>query len=74
MKCPDCGADLDSVIIEVFSTKPFEVDHERKQLIPRPNHDWDTDEYACHCPHCDSLNVDSMLTEYDLQDGMRSLV
>jgi hypothetical protein len=74
MKCPDCGAELSTVILEVFSSKAFDVDHEQKLLIPRPHHEWDYGDYCCHCRQCGSLNVDEMLKDYELRDGYRNII
>ena len=65
MKCPDCGEEIIEVTVERFQTKTFKVDHEKKELTPVYSQDWDdADEYAYHCQHCDSLNVDEMLKDY----------
>ena len=68
-KCPDCGAELGIVIVEVFSHKTFDVDHERKLITPRPYHEWEDNDHCYHCPQCDSLNVDEMLKDYELRNG-----
>ena len=74
MECPDCHKEVDKVIVEAYRLKPFDVDNDRKLLIPQPNHDWDTDEYSVRCGHCESLNINDDFSKYDLEDGMRSLM
>jgi len=74
MECPDCGRFLDKVLVERFSHKEFDINHETKVITPMPNHDWEINDHAYHCPYCDSLNIDPELTEYSLADGMRSLM
>jgi len=70
MNCPDCGAELKEVTVERFQTRTFKVDHEKKELTPvYPHLGWDdANDYAYHCPSCDSLNVDEMLKEYELKE------
>lgn len=74
MKCPDCGAELNTVVVERFQTKTFVVDHEKRQIGPggfTPPDWWDEpNDYAYHCPECDSLNVDSALKQYQFVQGL----
>ena len=65
-KCPDCGTELDEVTIERFLTKTFLVNHELKTLTPKDNSPWEENDKAIHCGECDSLNVDSMLGDYEI--------
>ena len=74
VKCPDCGKELDTVIVKVRSSKPFYTDNERQLLIPTPNHDWEYGNYCSHCPHCDSLKVNELPRDYELEDGYRNLI
>ena len=65
IKCPDCGKELTEVTIERFQDKTFRIDYENKALVRvYPEQPWETDDYACHCPNCDSLNVDELLSKY----------
>jgi len=74
MNCPDCGKHIDKVLVERYSHMEFDVNHEQKVITPMPNHDWEHDDHACRCPHCDTLNLDFEMREYSLADGMRSLM
>jgi len=76
MECPDCGKFIDKVLVEKFSYKEFDINHETKVITPMPNHDWEYNDYAYRCPNpeCQSLNIDSDLDEYSLADGLRSLM
>lgn len=58
--CPDCGKVLDTVIIERFQTKTYDINYENKQIIPKME-SWDENDSAYHCPHCDTLNVNEEL-------------
>jgi predicted RNA-binding Zn-ribbon protein involved in translation (DUF1610 family) len=73
MKCPDCGAEINEVVVERFQTKRFKVDHDAKEIGPidplvHSEEDWETNDHAYHCPNCDSLNVDEMLSKYKLKE------
>jgi DNA-directed RNA polymerase subunit RPC12/RpoP len=63
LSCPDCGKELDTVTVERFFTKTFDVDYDGKALMERPDspeNGWSHDDTAYHCPNCDSLNVDDL--------------
>lgn len=69
--CPDCGKMLDTVNIERFDTKSFKVDYEYQRLTPQfTDSVWEFDDWAAHCPHCDSLNVDAEIKklEFDVNE------
>jgi len=69
MKCPDCGTEIKEVVVERFQTQKFKVDHANQEVSPVfPDGEWDlANDYAYHCPACDSLNVDEMLSKYKLK-------
>ena len=67
MRCPDCGAELTSVVAEATRRRRYTVDNENKRLLPTyPSEGWADvdDDYVCRCPNCDSLNVDDMFDRY----------
>lgn len=68
-RCPDCGEMLTEVIVERFQTQTFLVNHEKKEITPLEGElGWEVaNDYAYHCPKCDSLNVDEMLHKYELK-------
>lgn len=57
--CPDCKKICEELKVEKFETRLFKVDLEGRQLVPIPKTDWEINDFAYHCPHCDSLNVDN---------------
>lgn len=63
--CPDCGKILDSVVIEVSEVAIFKIDYEKK-TIPEDNKGvaWCRSDRTFRCPHCDSLNVDSLFSAF----------
>lgn len=64
--CPDCGHEIDEVLIEKFVTKTFKVDYENKILVPvYESLEWEFNDYAVHCENCDTLNVDELLVEFE---------
>ena len=69
MKCPDCGAELDTIVVEVCRTKLHTVNYDTKQLEPKHPHDeWEEADIGYRCPNhsCGTLNVDAMFYEFDL--------
>jgi hypothetical protein len=60
---------LNEVEVERFQTRKYRIDYVNKQLISMEGTDWESNDYTCHCPHCDSLNVDELLVEYELSGG-----
>ena len=73
MKCPDCGHEITEVVVERFQTKRFKVAHAAKEIgqmdpLLHADEDWETNDHAYHCPQCDSLNVDEMLSKYKLKE------
>jgi len=74
MNCPDCGRFIDKVRIEKHIYMNFDINHEQKVITRILNNDWEYDDHACRCPYCDTLNLDSELSEYSLADGLRSLM
>ena len=66
--CPDCGKILDTVVIERFDTRTFEIDYEYQRLSPDGS--WEFDDWAAHCPFCDSLNIDQEVKalEFDINE------
>lgn len=70
MNCPDCRTEIKEVTVERFQTKTFIVNHEKKCLEDNsPSEPWDApNDYCCHCPNCDSLNVDGLLAEYEIKE------
>jgi len=73
MNCPDCGEEIKEVVVERFQTKTFRVDHLNKEIVPidpliHKDEDWEVNDYAYHCPKCDSLNVDELLSKYKLKE------
>ena len=69
MKCPDCGEQIDEVTVERYQTKTFKIDREKKELTPvYPAQPWELDDdYNYRCPNCDSLNINEMLSKYQLK-------
>ena len=69
MNCPDCGAEITEVSVERFQTQTFRVNHETEEITPLQGElGWElANDYAYHCPVCDSLNVDEMLNKYKLK-------
>lgn len=65
LRCPDCKRELDTVIIERFDTKTFAIDYEHRALAPQPDSIWEFDDWAAHCPYCDSLNVDVLVKDLE---------
>lgn len=64
-KCPDCGAELTEVVVERMQTQTFLVDDEKQEITALQGElGWEYSDHAYHCPQCDSLNVDSMFTDY----------
>jgi predicted RNA-binding Zn-ribbon protein involved in translation (DUF1610 family) len=74
MKCPDCGEEITTIVVERFQTKTFKVDHEAKEIVPidpliHKDEDWVfSDPYAYRCPNCDSLNINELLSKYKLKE------
>ena len=69
IKCPDCGEEIEEVAIEQYATKTFRVDYESKRLNPvYPGEPWDVDDHAVRCPHCDTLNIDDLFVQYEIQE------
>ena len=66
MQCPDCGAEITEVVVERFMTKTFVVDHALKVISPKDDSPWEHNDHACHCSKCDTLNVDELLSQYQL--------
>ena len=64
MKCPDCEEELTEVVVEAFVHKTFVIAD--KQLNAKDNSGWEYNDHAYHCPHCDSLNIDQELRDYDI--------
>jgi hypothetical protein len=67
LKCPDCGKEITEVMVEAFSNKNFIVDYVNKRLVAVNDEPWDENDRAIHCPYCDSLNVDELFTEWDIE-------
>ena len=60
--CPDCKKVCKDLLVERFEHRIFRVDQQTKQLIPNPEYpDWEYNDHAFHCPHCDSLNIDDII-------------
>ena len=69
IKCPDCGIEIEEVVIERYQSKVFEVDYENKNLVPVDNSEWNTDDdHAIRCPGCDSLNIYSDFQGYSIEE------
>lgn len=65
--CPDCKMVCKDLMVERFETRIFTVDRQTKKLIPNPIYpDWELNDHAYHCPHCDSLNIDDVVREANL--------
>ncbi len=60
LKCPDCGAEITKVIVEWFSTQEATVDENRK-IITCIGSPASPNDFAYHCPGCDSLNIDELI-------------
>ena len=67
--CPDCGEELDTVSIERFETKTFKLDYTKKRAEPADSNEWQFDDFAHHCPYCDSLNVDDLFEGWQVELG-----
>ena len=67
LRCPDCNAELGTVVVEQFATKTADVNYEAKTITTR-NEDWEPNDHAFHCPNCDSLNVDDMFQSFEYQE------
>jgi len=58
--CPDCGKVYNDVLVERFEHRIFKIDLVNNKLIENPDMPsrWEINDWAYHCPHCDSLNID----------------
>jgi ssDNA-binding Zn-finger/Zn-ribbon topoisomerase 1 len=66
--CPDCHKVCKDLLVERFEHRLFRVDLQTKKLIPNPEYpDWEYNDHAYHCPNCDSLNIDSIVREANLE-------
>jgi uncharacterized protein CbrC (UPF0167 family) len=69
--CPDCHKVCDHVLVEKFDHRLFKMDMKNKLIIEDPGyHNWETNDWAYHCPHCDSLNIDSEIRELGIKIGV----
>lgn len=66
MRCPDCGEEITEVVVEEFRTKTFVVDHALKVISPKDDSPWERNDQAFHCSKCDTLNVDELLSLYQM--------
>jgi len=66
IQCPDCGKYLDSLSIEKYEYREFKVDYEKKIIYPDKGQ-WLFDDWAARCPHCGSLNIDSMVKDLEFE-------
>jgi len=67
MKCPDCGKTLDRIMVEKWWNKEAALDHNRKVIREDNKKDWEHNDTIFHCPYCDSLNVNELLSDYDIE-------
>ena len=70
--CQDCGKLCTDILVERFDQRIYKLDIEHKKLVSYPKanfyaNSWVTDDWAFHCPHCDSLNIDEEVRKLDLE-------
>jgi len=56
--CPDCGKLCNDVLVERFEHRIYKIDWEKGRFVEQENSQWQVNDWAFHCPHCDSLNID----------------
>jgi ssDNA-binding Zn-finger/Zn-ribbon topoisomerase 1 len=64
--CPDCGKELNAVLRQVDMEVVCDLDHNAKTIIPQTFHV--AGDIAYRCPHCDSLNVEELLVDYEFNE------
>jgi hypothetical protein len=72
MNCPDCGEEIIEVTVERTQSRSFKVDHEKKELtpiLPASIIGWeDSGDFVYRCYECDSLNINELLSKYELKE------
>jgi len=70
--CPDCNKVCTDILVEKFAHRLFRIDLKAKVITEKPDSlSWEMNDWAYHCPHCDSLNIDQVVREAKLE--MQSL-